>query len=276
VQQVLQMIEDRQLSKLVLARSAELVTPRPVCVADALAKLRQRYPSCYIFALHNGSGNGSSNSPGNTSGNACGQTFLGASPERLLSLQGEHLVVDALAGSTRRGQTLTEDFALAQGLLASEKDRREHQLIVEYILQTLAQLGITPQAPVPPMLLQLPNIQHLQTLITAHVPAALSLLSILQHLHPTPAVAGVPRRLACEQIRQLEPFERHLYAAPLGWIDAQGNGEFIVGLRSALIESNRVRLYAGAGIVAGSDPEREFQEIQLKLRALSETLFAGA
>ena len=97
-------------------------------------------------------------------------------------------------------------------------------------------------------------------------------LEIVAQLHPTPAVAGAARDVACAEIRRYESFERGLYAAPLGWVDYQGNSEFIVGIRSALINGDRARLYAGAGIVAGSDPDKELAEIQLKLQALLKAL----
>ena len=121
-------------------------------------------------------------------------------------------------------------------------------------------------------MLQLSNIQHLWTPIRSNLPAGTQPLDVLAALHPTPAVAGVPRDRACAHIRRWEPFERSLYAAPLGWIDHQGNSEFIVGIRSALIEGKRACLYAGAGIVAGSNPNGELAEIQLKLQALLSAL----
>ena len=124
----------------------------------------------------------------------------------------------------------------------------------------------------PLQLLQLSNIQHLWTPIRAKLPGNIHPLSIVAQLHPTPAVAGVPTRVACKQIRHYETFDRSLYAAPIGWVDYQGNGEFIVGIRSALISSNSARLYAGAGIVAGSDPEKELAEVQLKLQAMLKAL----
>ena len=121
-------------------------------------------------------------------------------------------------------------------------------------------------------LLQLSNIQHLWTPIRAAVPANIHPLEIVACLHPTPAVAGAPRTVACEEIRRYETFDRALYAAPLGWIDSRGNSEFVVGIRSALIEGCQARLYAGAGIVAGSDPNKELAEIQMKFQALLNTL----
>ena len=139
------------------------------------------------------------------------------------------------------------------------------------MIQSLHDLDIVPQL-LPPRLRQLSNIQHLWTPMQAHVPPNVHPLEIVARLHPTPAVAGAARDVACTQIRQYETFERGLYAAPLGWIDYQGNSEFIVGIRSALIDSDRARLYAGAGIVAGSDPDKELAEIQLKLQALLKAL----
>jgi menaquinone-specific isochorismate synthase len=256
VQQALQAIATQKFAKLVLADTLDLLPPTPVDVVQSLVQLRQRYPDCYIFSTSNGRG----------------QTFLGATPERLLSLQDGALTVDALAGSAPRGQTPQEDFALGQRLLNSDKEQREHRVLVDYIVATLRGLGLAANTSTPTRLLTLANIQHLQTLITASMPSDLHLLDILAQLHPTPAVAGFPRQIACEQIQAQEPFERGLYAAPLGWVSPQGEGEFVVGLRSALVDGQHLRLYAGAGIVAGSNPDREVQEIQLKLRALLESL----
>jgi menaquinone-specific isochorismate synthase len=259
VNTTLESIRCDRFSKLVLAHVADVTAPQPFNHLQSLAQLRQHYPECYVFCI----------------GNGTGQYFLGASPERLVSLQAQELITDALAGSAPRGQTLSADAALSRDLLNSEKDLREHQVIVDFIDQHLAKLQINPRPSSPPHLLKLPNIQHLQTLISARVPAELHVLDILAQLHPTPAVAGAPREIACEQIRRHESFDRQLYAAPLGWVDHQGNGEFIVGIRSALINGCHTRLYAGAGIVAGSDPERELAEISLKLQTLLAALVWG-
>jgi menaquinone-specific isochorismate synthase len=161
---------------------------------------------------------------------------------------------------------------LAQAILKSEKERREHQAVIDCIVERLSHLGLAPQLSSPARLLQLANIQHLWTPIHARVPAEISLLDIVAELHPSPAVAGVPRDIACQEIRRYETFDRSLYAAPLGWLDHQGNGEFIVGIRSAIIDGCHARLFAGAGIVAGSAPEKELAEIQLKLQALLKAL----
>jgi len=254
-----------QFSKVVLAHPLDIVASTALNPVDALERLRQHYPDCYYFSI----------------GNGRGSYFLGASPERLASireslrgtLRERHLVVDALAGSNQRGRNAVEDACLAQQLLNSEKDRREHQAVSDYLSEQLRALGLQPQL-APRRLRQLANIQHLWTPIAASLPPHVRPLDLVARLHPTPAVAGVPTQTACEQIRQYEDFERGLYAAPLGWLDARGNGEFVVGIRSALLSGARARLYAGAGIVAGSDPERELAEVQLKLQAMLAALGA--
>ncbi len=256
-QAAVQAIQAGDLSKIVLAHPLDIVASTLLNPIDALERLRQRYPDCYYFSTSNGRGS----------------YFLGASPERLVSLrrgpsrQAGQLIADALAGSTQRGRDAQEDAAFAQQLLNSEKDCREHQAVSHYLWEQLQRLGLQP-CRAPRQVRQLSNIQHLWTPITAAVPAQLQPLEVVAALHPTPAVAGVPTAAACEQIRHYEAFDRGLYAGPLGWLDAQGNSEFLVGIRSALLSGDRARLYAGAGIVAGSDPEKEVAEVQLKLQAM--------
>jgi menaquinone-specific isochorismate synthase len=252
----LESIRAKELSKIVLAHAVDVISTVPFNLVDTLHNLRSRHPGCYIFSTSNGEG----------------KNFIGASPERLISIKDRQLMTDALAGSAPRGKTAAEDAEEANRLLSSEKERREHQVVLDFITQRLRQLGLTPQKKTVPQLLQLSNIQHIWTPIQAQVPEGVHPLEIVAQLHPTPAVAGTPRDIACQQIRRLEPFERSLYAAPLGWIDRQGNSEFVVGIRSALIDGASARLYAGAGIVAGSDPNKELAEIQLKLQALLEAL----
>lgn len=238
-----------------LAHAVDVVSPLPFDAIASLHNLRKRYPGCYLFATSNGRG----------------QQFIGASPERLVSLRDRQLETDALAGSAPRGQTINDDTNLAKRLLTSAKERHEHQVVSQFIRQQLAQLGLEPQS-LPLRLLQLSNIQHLQTPIHARVPADIHLLDIVAALHPTPAVAGMPRAVACDYIRRYEQFARSLYAAPIGWIDHHGDGEFAVGIRSALLNGCHARLFAGAGIVEGSDPDRELAEVQLKLQALLQAL----
>jgi menaquinone-specific isochorismate synthase len=256
VQAATQAIQQCQIQKVVLAHVVEVTNTRPFCLTDCLRNLRHMHPDCSIFSVGNGEGH----------------SFIGASPEQLLSVTGRALVVDALAGSAPRGRSYDEDGMLAQQLLCSEKERHEHQVVVDFIAQRLRDLGLHPELTTVPTLRRLSNIQHLHTPIRAVVPPHLPALEILAALHPTPAVAGMPGDIAYETIRQYETFERSLYAAPIGWIDYRGNSEFVVGIRSALLDGHRAHLYAGAGIVAGSDPDLEVAEVKLKLKALLHAL----
>lgn len=256
VKSALKLIDSQYFSKIVLSQAINVISQTPFSLIDSLNNLRLTYPGCYVFSTSNGKG----------------QNFIGASPERLISIHNNQLVTDALAGSAPRGKTEVEDANLGKGLLNSEKDLREHQVVIDFIVDRLSKLGINPDFSPVPRLLQLSNIQHLWTPIRARIPRDIHLLKILAQLHPTPAVAGVPRDIALEQIRGCESCDRSLYAAPIGWIDRTGNGEFAVGIRSALIDGDRAILYAGAGIVAGSEPEKELAEIQLKLQALLNAL----
>ncbi len=274
VSSALHSIRANQFRKIVLASAIDVVSPSPFNLVKSLDNLRKRYPGCNVFSTSNGQG----------------QNFIGASPERLISVRNHNLETDALAGSAPRGKTTTEDAAFAYRLLSSEKERREHRFVLDFIAERLSELGLMPQMLPMPQLLKLSNIQHLWTPIQAQLPIDLHPLEIIAKLHPTPAVAGVPTKIAEEQILALETFDRSLYAAPLGWVDYQGNCEFIVGIRSALIDTEqpsrptyrtnrqtypnayRARFYAGAGIVAGSDPNKELAEVQLKLQALLKAL----
>jgi menaquinone-specific isochorismate synthase len=256
VNSALDSIADQRLSKVVLAHAIDVSSPKPFNLVKSLQNLRKFYPDCYLFVTSNPQG----------------QNFIGASPERLLSIQNNQLITDALAGSAPRGKTPAEDAQLANKLISSQKERHEHRVVIDFIRDRLINLGLNPRIYPEVRLLQLSNIQHLWTPIKATISPQVHPLDILAELHPTPAVAGVPRDIACEEIRRYETFDRCLYAAPIGWVDAQGNAEFIVGIRSALITGCHARLYAGAGIVQGSNPAQELAEIDLKLQALLKTL----
>ena len=247
-----------EFTKIVLARARDLTAARPLHPLQLLNGLRQRFPSCHAFSLANGRG----------------QSFIGASPERLVRVSRGVLETEALAGSIRRGASASEDAALAAALLHSEKDLHEQRLVVEAITGRLAQLGLKPEFSPSPEVRRLANVQHLLTPIRAVLPATVRLLDALAALHPTPAVGGTPQAAAVARIRGLEGFPRGLYAGALGWINARGGGEFFVGLRSALVDGPRARLYAGAGVVAGSVPENEFAETELKFKAMQHALLA--
>jgi menaquinone-specific isochorismate synthase len=238
--------------KVVLARARKLTTPEEFHPLGVLNHLRQHYPACYAFSIANGRG----------------QSFIGASPERLVRVAAGRMHTEALAGSAPRGESASEDAAFAQALLHSEKDLREHRLVLESIARRVADLGLKLEHASQPRVLGLANVQHLHLPISANLPAGVHLLDLIARLHPTPAVGGTPREPAVAAIARLESFSRGLYAGPQGWVDHRGGGEFFVGIRSALVDGRTATVYAGAGIVAGSSPEKEFAETELKFKAL--------
>lgn len=256
VAQAVARIGAAEFNKIVLARAQDFTADQPLHPLRVLNGLRQRFPDCYAFSLANG----------------CGQSFIGASPERLVRVSKGVLETEALAGSIRRGAGASDDAALAAALLRSEKDLREHRHVLEAITSRLAQLGLAPEFSPQPGLRRLANVQHLHTPVRAALPERVRLLDALAALHPTPAVGGAPLEAAVAAIRGLEGFPRGLYAGAIGWLNARGGGEFFVGLRSALVDGATARVYAGAGIVAGSTPEKEFAETELKFKAMLEAL----
>ena len=248
-----------ELQKVVLARTVALdIELDAVAVLDLL---RRRNPTCAVFAFTNGD-----------------STFLGATPEELVTLNGPWLHTTALAGTAPRGDTPDADERLAAELLASTKNRSEHRIVVDGITEALAELGLVDPAPAEPGLLQLSRLQHLRTPITARVQrrrSGVSDMDVLRAagvLHPTAATGGAPTEAALRFISEHEGFERGWYAAPVGWCDLEGNGEIGVALRSALVEPGRTHLFAGAGIVADSVPADELEETSIKLRALLDVI----
>jgi menaquinone-specific isochorismate synthase len=256
VGRALRQIEAGELKKIVLARAQDLAADQPLHPLRMLNGLRQRFPDCYSFSFTHGRG----------------PSFIGASPERLVRVSQGSLETEALAGSIRRGASASEDAALASALLRSDKDVREQREVLDDIVARLTPLGLTPEFPPQPQVRRLANVQHLHTPVRARLPAHVRPLDVVAAMHPTPAVGGSPRDAAVGRIRELEGFPRGLYAGALGWLNSRGGGEFFVGIRSALVEGARARLYAGAGIVSGSTPEKEFAETELKFKAMRDAL----
>jgi menaquinone-specific isochorismate synthase len=248
-----------EFEKIVLARAKDVRAEARFHPLRMLNGLRQRFPDCNSFSVANGRG----------------QSFIGASPERLLRVDGRVALTEALAGSTGRGTTASEDASLGNQLLHSEKELREQRIVLDSIVRCLAPLGLNLRYPSRPQLRRLSNVQHLHTPVQARLRKGVRLLDMLGRLHPTPAVGGAPRESAVPAIGQLETFPRGLYGGALGWIDSREGGEFIVGLRSALVDGSRARMYAGAGIVAGSSPETEFAETELKFKAMQDALLGA-
>lgn len=244
-----------ELAKVVLARVAELRFAQPVDVLRPLAWLRSAYPNTYRFLFEP----------------RPHVAFYGATPELLLEVQGEQLRTMGLAGSARRGRTPDEDAGLAADLLNDPKNRHEHQIVVERIAANLRPL--VRELTVGEMgVLALSNIQHLHTPINGILAAPQGVLTVAEHLHPTPALGGEPRDAALVLISELEPAPRGWFGAPVGWVDASGGGQLAVAIRSAIAQQRRVWLYAGCGIVADSDPIKEWDETALKFRPMLNAL----
>ncbi|MGH2922857.1 MAG: isochorismate synthase, partial [Solirubrobacterales bacterium] len=194
--------------------------------------------------------------------------FVGASPELLVRRDGSRAQTVALAGTTRRSADPAVDDHLGQQLLASDKDREEHEIVVHRIERALRRRAVWVQAEERPALVKVANIQHLATPVRAQLADSRSAVELAGELHPTPAVGGEPREPALELIAEVEGMDRGWYAAPVGWTDAAEDGEFCVALRSALLRDRVAHLYAGGGIVADSDPAAELAETEIKFEAL--------
>jgi menaquinone-specific isochorismate synthase len=242
--------------KVVLARPFDLESSHPLDPVRIFEALRSGQPGTYRFLLRD----------------AAGHAFVGASPERLVRLVGGAAHSEAVAGTIRRGGNAVEDARLGASLLASDKDRREHAAVAREMQDALAMLCERVEADLEPHLLGLRHLLHLRTLIRAVPRPGTHVLELLERLHPTPAVAGVPRAAALDWIRRMEPCPRGWYSGPVGWVNSAGEGDFAVGIRSATLYGRRARVLAGAGIVAGSDPEAEWLETELKMRSMRDVL----
>jgi isochorismate synthase len=250
----IELIQQDAFEKVVLARDIQVVLDDPAEAIDisiTLQRLRDSYPSAYVFAVQRGN---------------C--FFVGATPERLVQAQDGQIQTMALAGSAKRGETEEEDEKLGAELLQSEKNNNEHAIVVEMVQEALENHCIKVNVNAKPQLLKLKNLQHLKTPISGELVPGRCILDVMADLHPTPAVGGFPRHAALDAIRNLEKLDRGWYAGPLGWIGAGGYGEFAVALRSGLIDGSKATLFAGCGIVAHSDPQAELAESGLKFRVM--------
>ena len=199
--------------------------------------------------------------------------LVGATPETLLSLFDGEVRSEAVAGTTRRGESASEDASLAEALLASDKDQREHGAVTASILRRLRMVGVLAATSRGAELLRLGNVMHLRTPIVGIMPADRRFLEVAGELHPTPAVGGKPRDLALPFIPGFEPHNRGLYTGAVGWVGADGRtGKLFVALRCARLKGNVARAFADAGIVEGSDPASESAETEMKLRTILEAL----
>ncbi|HVB92032.1 MAG TPA: isochorismate synthase [Acidimicrobiales bacterium] len=248
------------LHKVVLARSVNARLSGTLPLSRVLRRLRSHEPHCTIFSVPVPKG-----------------TFFGASPELLVARQGERISCHPLAGTIARGETARSD-ADAQGrLAASAKDHEEHRYVVEDIAATLAPYCSALTVPAEPSLVAFHSVAHLGTRIEGLLHEPTPVLALVRELHPTPAVGGTPRAAALAAIAEGEPVPRGHWAGPVGWVDAEGNGEWMIGLRSACLHADgeSVTLHAGSGVVAASDPRDEAAETNMKLATVLESLVPG-
>ncbi len=255
IQQVTDCIKAGDAEKVVIARPLALQFEEDVASPQILSHVIHEQPESYLFGLEHDN-----------------MLFFGASPERLVKVEEGRAFSSCVAGSIRRGQTADEDKQLGQELLNDDKNLGEHHYVVEMITETFEKNCRNVKVPKQPKLLKIRDIQHLYTPVEGVLNEEATILQLVKHLHPTPALGGVPRREAMEMIRAFESMNRGLYAAPIGWIDAEGNGEFAVAIRSAALFGNRAFLYAGGGIVGDSTPQSEYEETLVKFRPMLRAL----
>lgn len=244
-------VRSGRLSKVVMAREVLIEANRPLCQGDLAERLRSLHPSCTTFAVRG---------------------FIGASPELLIRRSGDVVESHPLAGTAARSGDAESDRRAEAALLASDKERAEHRAVVNAITSGLRATTVELSIPDEPSIVALRNVSHLGTKIVGHLKIGrdgepMSSLELLALIHPTPAVAGTPVDLALDYLAKTEELDRDRYAGAVGWIDGTGDGEWYLGIRCAIVEGRTARLFAGAGIVADSDPRTELAETQLKLQA---------
>lgn len=241
-------INSGEFNKVVLARELHVTTDAPIDTAAVIRRLNQNFSTAIIYAIDG---------------------FVGASPELLVSREAETVRAHPLAGTAPRSSDPARDAELASALNVSTKDQTEHRITIDWLLDNLLPFCSYVDAEPEPVIITLPNVHHLGTRVEGRLSApAASVLELTAALHPTPAVGGDPQELALEVIDQVEPGERGRYAGPVGWVDANGNGEFAVGLRGGSISGTTASVWAGVGVVGDSDPDAELAETRAKFQAM--------
>lgn len=249
-------IKKGKFDKIVLARSLQIQSENDIRSTVLSHHLRNAYPDCYNFLIQ----------PDRDT------SFVGATPERLASFNDGMVQTEGLAGTISRGKSAIEDATLAQELLQSNKNLEEHQFVVKAIQKSLHILSDRIEHPKRPGIKKFQNVQHLFTPIKAKIKKGIQIHDLIRKLHPTPAVGGYPKEKSFQYIHEIEQLDRGWYAAPVGWFNLQGYGEFAVAIRSALLHKNRAELFAGCGIVKDSEPETEWNETLLKFRPILNAL----
>jgi salicylate biosynthesis isochorismate synthase len=244
-------IEAGGMTKVVLAREVVVSAGAAHDPAALFGAMREQFPACFCFCVGTPEA-----------------AFIGASPELLVRRSGASVSTVALAGSTRRSSDPAVDDHLGEQLLRSDKDRREQRIVSERIVRALRPHAVWVEAAAEPEIVKVANIQHLATPVIAQLAEPHSAIELAGLLHPTPAVGGEPWPGTATAIADLEGMDRGWYAGPVGWMDGTEDGEFCVALRSALLRDREAHLFAGVGVVAGSDPAAELAETEVKLQAL--------
>lgn len=257
VEEAIDAIARGRLTKVIVARQEVWSSGADVEPADLLDGLRDRFPGCFLFCVQP----------------AGGPAFVGASPERLVSVTRGVVEADALAGTAPRSSDPKRDATLARELAGSDKEQREHRMVVDHLQRSLRPLVSTLESPQTPGLRRLANVQHLHTPVRGRLLNGAGALDVAGRVHPTPAVCGLPRDDALGWLEQQERLDRGWYAGGVGVVAGQGDGEFCVAIRCGLLSGRRAALFAGAGIVAGSVADREGAEVEHKLRGMREVLF---
>ncbi|WP_257458609.1 isochorismate synthase DhbC [Archangium lipolyticum] len=268
VTRALELMRSGPLRKVVLSRSLHLSTATPIDMRQLLRNLAQRNPTGYTFAVDL--------PPQATAPGAGRRTLIGASPELLVSRSGMQVLANPLAGSAPRSADPIEDQARAAALLASPKDLHEHAVVIDAVAEAMRPFCKRLEVPSGPSLVNTATMWHLSSRITGELAdPSISSLMLALALHPTPAVCGYPTELAHKAIDTIEPFDRGFYTGTVGWCDANGDGQWAVTIRCAEADERTLRLFAGAGIVAGSKPESELAETEAKFRTMLQAMGLG-
>ncbi len=265
VESALALFESGELEKVVLSRTLNISSYAPFKVSRIVQRLENVNNAGYTFAvnLKTDKQYSQKNHP----------TLVGASPELLISVRNGKIFANPLAGSEPRCHNEKENQRLAQQLMQSGKDRREHKLVVDEVVKILTPFCRSLNVPLQPSVITTPTMLHLSTEIEGElINNSISSIEVALALHPTPAVCGYPHELAREAIEKLETHDRDAFAGMVGWCDAKGNGDWAVTIRCAKIQGNEMTLYAGAGVVAGSCPEKEWKETGAKFKTILDAL----
>ncbi len=240
-----------KVKKVVLARTLELTFQTDIPPSFVVQALDKQQMNSYVLCLESEQG-----------------SFVCATPERLVRKDGKTIYSDCVAGTAVNGSSPIDDKKIGEVLLHDEKNVKEHQFVVDYICAKVMDMCSEMHIPAEPQVLMNRHVQHLHTPIEGTVQPGFTLFDFVKELHPTPALGGTPLQNALKIIREVETVDRGLYASPIGWIDRNGDGEFVVGIRSGLIQGKKLTLFAGGGVVAGSKPEAEYLETVAKFRPM--------